>query len=258
MRELKLMVPAEFDGAEAQTFLKSRGFSRRALIRLKQTGGLTRGGALLRTVDEVHCGEELCVRLSDDAESAEPNPELNAPVIYEDEDVAVFDKPPHMPVHPSIRHRGDTLANLFAALYPGLPFRPINRLDRNTSGLCVCAKNQYAASALSGSLSKVYFAVTCGTPPGDTVDAPIGRAGDSIITRCVTPEGQRAVTHFERVGGNDSHALLKVALETGRTHQIRVHMKYIGHTLFNDARYGGNEVLKGTTFAKYTAGTCPG
>lgn len=72
MRELKLMVPAEFDGAEAQTFLKSRGFSRRALIRLKQTGGLTRGGALLRTVDEVHCGEELCVRLSDDAESAEP------------------------------------------------------------------------------------------------------------------------------------------------------------------------------------------
>lgn len=140
------------------------------------------------------------MRLSDDAESAEPNPELNAPVIYEDEDVAVFDKPPHMPVHPSIRHRGDTLANLFAALYPGLPFRPINRLDRNTSGLCVCAKNQYAASALSGSLSKVYFAVTCGTPPGDTVDAPIGRAGDSIITRCVTPEGQRAVTHFERVG----------------------------------------------------------
>ena len=116
MRELKLMVPAEFDGAEAQTFLKSRGFSRRALIRLKQTGGLTRGGALLRTVDEIHCGEELCVRLSDDAESAEPNPELNAPVIYEDEDVAVFDKPPHMPVHPSIRHRGDTLANLFAAL----------------------------------------------------------------------------------------------------------------------------------------------
>ena len=132
-------------------------------------------------------------------------------MIYEDEDVAVFDKPPHMPVHPSIRHRGDTLANLFAALYPGLPFRPINRLDRNTSGLCVCAKNQYAASALSGSLSKVYFAVTCGTPPGDTVDAPIGRAGDSIITRCVTPDGQRAVTHFERVGGNDSHALLKVA-----------------------------------------------
>ena len=118
MRELKLMVPAEFDGAEAQTFLKSRGFSRRALIRLKQTGGLTRGGALLRTVDEIHCGEELCVRLSDDAESAEPNPELNAPVIYEDEDVAVFDKPPHMPVHPSIRHRGDTLANRFARVSP--------------------------------------------------------------------------------------------------------------------------------------------
>lgn len=72
------------------------------------------------------------------------------------------------------------------------------------------------------------------------MDAPIGRAGDSIITRCVTPEGQRAVTHFERVGGNDSHALLKVALETGRTHQIRVHMAYIGFPLCGDEMYGGD------------------
>jgi len=240
MRELKLTVPAEFDGAQAQVFLKTRGFSRRALIRLKQTGGLSRNGELLRTVDAVRAGEELCVTFSDDSESAEPNAALNAPVIYEDEDVVVFDKPPYMPVHPSIRHRGDTLANFFAAKYPGLPFRPINRLDRNTSGLCACAKNQYAACVLSGTLSKIYYAVTCGTPPGDTVDAPIGRAGDSIITRCVTPDGQRAVTHFERVGGSDVHPLLRVTLETGRTHQIRVHMSYIGYPLCGDEMYGGD------------------
>lgn len=240
MREITIAVPHEFDGAQAQDLLKNLGFSRRAIIKLKQTGGLTRGGEVLRTIDVIRAGDELLVQLSEESGAVPPNPELYAKKAYEDEDIVVFDKPPYMPVHPSIRHHDDTLANLFAAEYPGLAFRPINRLDRNTSGLCVCAKNRFAASSLADSLQKVYFAVTDGTPPGDMVNAPIGREGDSIIKRCVTPEGKPAVTHFTAVGGDSRRTLLRVILETGRTHQIRVHMAYLGFPLCGDEMYGGD------------------
>ncbi len=239
MREISYTVPAEFDGVQAQVFLKSRGISRRVLTALKRSGGLTRGGGTLRTVDAVHAGEVITLRLDGGETSVAANPELSADVVYEDEDVVVFNKPPFMPVHPSQRHHDDTLANLFAARYPGLPFRPINRLDRNTSGLCVCAKNQFAAAALSGSISKVYYAITDGTPPGNTVNAPIGRLGDSVIERCVTPDGKPAVTHFRKIAG-ERRALLRITLETGRTHQIRVHMSHIGFPLCGDDMYGGD------------------
>lgn len=239
MREISYTVPAEFDGVQTQVFLKSRGISRRVLTALKRSGGLTRGGGTLRTVDAVHAGEVITLRLDGGETSVAANPELSADIVYEDEDVVVFNKPPFMPVHPSQRHHDDTLANLFAARYPGLPFRPINRLDRNTSGLCVCAKNQFAAAALSGSISKVYYAITDGTPPGDTVDAPIGRLGDSVIERCVTSDGKPAVTHFRKIAG-ERRALLRITLETGRTHQIRVHMAHIGFPLCGDDMYGGD------------------
>lgn len=239
MREISYTIPAEFDGVQAQVFLKSRGISRRVLTALKRSGGLTRGGGILRTVDAVHAGEVITLRLDGGETSVAANPELSADIVYEDEDVVVFNKPPFMPIHPSQRHHDDTLANLFAARYPGLPFRPINRLDRNTSGLCVCAKNQFAAAALSGSISKVYYAITDGTPPGDTVNAPIGRLGDSVIERCVTPDGKPAVTHFRKIAG-ERRALLRITLETGRTHQIRVHMAHIGFPLCGDDMYGGD------------------
>lgn len=239
MREISYTIPAEFDGVQAQVFLKSRGISRRVLTALKRSGGLTRGGGILRTVDAVHAGEVITLQLDGGETSVAANPELSADIVYEDEDVVVFNKPPFMPVHPSQRHHDDTLANLFAARYPGLPFRSINRLDRNTSGLCVCAKNQFAAAALSGSISKVYYAITDGTPPGDTVDAPIGRLGDSVIERCVTPDGKPAVTHFRKIAG-ERRALLRITLETGRTHQIRVHMAHIGFPLCGDDMYGGD------------------
>lgn len=239
MRELSFTVPDEFDGARTEAFLKHLGISRRLIIAMKQSGGIMRGREVLRTVDVIHAGEKISLTLPDGCGTISPNERLSAEIVYEDDDVVIFDKPPFMPVHPSQRHYDDTLANVFAAKFPGIPFRPVNRLDKNTSGLCVCAKNRLAAAALSGTLEKVYYAVTDGTPPGDTIDAPIGRADGSVIERCVTPDGKPAVTHFTKLGGA-RRSLLRVTLETGRTHQIRVHFAHIGFPLCGDDMYGGD------------------
>ncbi len=145
-----------------------------------------------------------------------------------------------MPVHPSIRHQGDTLGNYFSSLFPELTFRPVNRLDRDTSGLCVIAKNALAASSLQGECRKIYYAAVHGIiEESGTIDAPITRRQQSIITRCVSPEGRRAVTHYRRLSFNEKYSLAEIVLETGRTHQIRVHFSHIGHPLAGDDLYGG-------------------
>jgi len=172
----------------------------------------------------------------------EPNPELKIPVIFENEDMVIFDKPSGIPVHPSIRHQGDTLGNYFSCIYPGLTFRPVNRLDCNTSGLCAVAKNAYGASYYQGNISKIYYAVAEGiTDESGIIDAPIARKCESIILRCVRDDGQRAVTRYRRIFHNEKYSLLEVIPETGRTHQIRVHFSYIGHPLAGDDLYGGKQ-----------------
>lgn len=235
-----MVVSAQENGYSALDFLKGRGFSRRAIISLKNNKGLTRGGALLRTVDPVYEGETVTVKLTDEG-ALLPNPNIQAAVVYEDEDVIVFDKPPFVAVHPSILHYDDTLGNLFAALCEGLPFRPVNRLDRNTSGLCVCAKNRFAAAGLAGSIEKVYYAVVDGEiTEGGCIDQPIDRESESIIKRCVSPTGKPARTHFSPEKNAKGRTLLCIVLETGRTHQIRVHFSHIGYPLCGDDMYGGD------------------
>ncbi|MCM1166462.1 MAG: RluA family pseudouridine synthase [Lachnospiraceae bacterium] len=242
MRELTFTISAEDDGKTALNILRARGFSQRSITKLKHGGGLTRGGVLLRTVDRVSAGDVIRAVMSDSSnESILPNPDIKAAAVYEDEDVIVYDKPPFLPVHPSIRHGADTLANLYAAAFPDAPFRAINRLDKNTSGLCVCAKNAYAAPLLAKSLSKVYFAVVDGIIEGcGEIDLPIGRTGDSIIKRAVRADGQRAVTRYNAVLHKNGRTLLEITLKTGRTHQIRVHFSHIGFPLCGDEMYGGD------------------
>lgn len=242
-REFSLVVTDAENGFTAERFLKSKGFSHKLITRLKASGGLSRGGNILRTVDRLFAGDKVSVRMEDSG-GVVPNPDVKAATAFENEDVVVFDKPPGVPVHPSIVHFDDTLGNLFAALYPNSAFRPIHRLDKDTSGLVACAKNKLAAAVLGehgGNIRKTYFAVVCGEiTQGGVIDAPIGRADGSIIKREARPDGQSAVTLFEPLLCKNGKTLLKITLKTGRTHQIRVHFAHIGYPLCGDEMYGGD------------------
>ncbi len=218
-----------------------KGVSKRLLTKLKRIEkGITRNGETIRSIDMVYCGDVIVMKNPDES-FLEPNGELNIPTAFENENLIVFDKPSGVPVHPSIKHQGDTLGNYFSYLHPELTFRAVNRLDRDTSGLCVIAKDSYSATALQGECEKVYYAVVHGiTETEGTIDLPIAREKESIILRCVREDGQRSVTHFKRIQQNGKYSLLEIHLETGRTHQIRVHFSHIGHPLAGDDMYGGS------------------
>lgn len=240
MKRIELKVDAEAPLTLEKFLTGQKGMSRRLLTRLKRReGGITRNGQLIRSIDEVSRGDVIVLSLEDES-FLEPNGSLRVPIAFENESLVVFDKAGGMPVHPSIRHQGDTLGNYFAYLYPELTFRSVNRLDRDTSGLCVIAKDAFAAKLLQGSCKKVYYAAVHGIiPESGTIDAPIARERESIILRCVREDGQRAVTHYKRLKCNEKYSLAEIDLETGRTHQIRVHFSHIGAPLAGDDLYGG-------------------
>lgn len=241
--------PAEA-GRTVKSLLKGKGYSSRALARLKKDPlGLLRNGAHVRTVDLLAEGDRLEVTLREE-ENTYARCDTPVPILWEDEDFVAFDKPAGMPCHTSWAHPADTLANVFAAHCDRLgmqaPFRVLGRLDQDTTGCVLVAKNQLAASLLVARpawVKKVYLAAVSGAPqpPAGRVDAPIARAGEDSGLRRVDPAGQRAVTNYRTLrplpGGR---SLLAFSLETGRTHQIRVHMAHLGHPLLGDALYGGD------------------
>lgn len=231
-------------------YLKKQGFSKPLLARIKNSSGclfLNEKPALLSAL--LTPGDSLRVLVPEEAASEHIQPvEMLLTILYEDEDLIVINKPANMPIHPSINNYTNTLANALAWYYKdaGSPFvfRCLNRLDRDTSGLTVIAKNPLSAAILSRSMKqgrfhRTYYAGVEGiTPDTGTINAPIAREAESIITRRVDfQNGQPAVTHFETISHGINYSLIKLHLETGRTHQIRVHMKHIGHPLPGDFLY---------------------
>ncbi len=248
MRTIEYIVQEGYHNIRACDYLRGvLGYSSRTLTTLrKELGLLTINGTPQFVVARVGAGDRLCINIPDDTMKSLPSVDLPVEVAYEDDDVVVFNKPSGMPVHESKKHQTGTLANAFAArcLQRGesLVFRAVNRLDRDTSGLVVVAKHQHIANALSGKIKKEYTAIACGeieTEEG-TIDAPIKRLAPERQMRIVSPDGQRAVTHYRVLARGGGYTLLSLTLETGRTHQIRVHMAHIGHPLAGDRMYGGD------------------
>jgi 23S rRNA pseudouridine1911/1915/1917 synthase len=192
-------------------------------------------------------------------------------VVYEDDELVVINKPVGLVVHPGHGNYTGTLVNALAHRYKDLPMfnsedsRPglVHRIDKNTSGLMVVAKTELAKNKLAKQFfdkttKRIYHAVVWGQFKEEdemgTIDAHVGRSLKNRLQMDVFPDGEfgkTAVTHYELIKPMGYVSLIKCQLETGRTHQIRAHMKFIGHPLFNDERYGGDAVLKGTTFTKY-------
>lgn len=245
---MKFTVPEELDGITVGKFLRQHcSVSARMLTKLKRVeNGITRNGEHIRSIDILHSGDTVDLIFPDDSVHITPV-DLPVEIVYEDDSVIVYNKPPFMPVHPVHEHQLDTLAN--AAAYHMLKtgesytFRAVNRLDKDTSGLVLVAKNAYAAAFLPNHTEKVYIALCEGKIEGSgTIDAPLRLKEGHTIQREIGEGGERAVTHYTAIKNyGDEYTLLEIRLETGRTHQIRAHFSCRGFPLAGDDMYGGSK-----------------
>ena len=238
-------------------YLKKKGYSRQIIIHLKKTEhGILQNGEWAYVRTPLVPGDVLKITLLEESASEHILPVPMEPdIVYEDEDLLVVNKPFDMPVHPSIHNYDNTLANGMAYYFQQkgetFIFRCINRLDRDTTGLLILAKNALSASILSNDMKarkihRTYQAVVSRipVPASGTIDAPIARKEDSAIERCVDFEkGEPAVTHYRTLETKENLALVALSLETGRTHQIRVHMQHMGCPLLGDYLYNPDFTL---------------
>ena len=251
-RRLELAVTPELAGIRVDTLLKKHmGLSGTVVRRIKWLeDGILVDGVRVNTRFCPAAGQVLSVRLSDSERSSGVVP---APgpldIVYEDEDLIVLNKAPGVSVHPGPGHFDDTLGNFLIYYYEvsgqAADFHPVHRLDRGTSGLLVCAKHPHAQEALKNQLHtpdflRIYLAVCEGVPEpaAGVVEAPLGPKPGSLMEQMVCPDGKPARTRYQVLKVHKGRSLLRLELDTGRTHQIRVHMAHLGVPLSGDFLYG--------------------
>ena len=251
-----MRLTADQNGERLDAFLSRQGdnLSRSAAQKLIEAGAVRLNGKLPRKNDRLNLGDTVEYTIPEPKEVDIAPKDIPLEIVYEDEDVAVINKPKGLVVHPAAGHQDDTLVNglLYAMgdslsgingeLRPGI----VHRIDKDTSGLLAIAKNDLAHTVLASqlkdhSMARTYEAIVCGSFREDsgTVDAPIGRHPTDRKKMCVTQRNSKpAVTHWEVVERFRGYTHIRCRLETGRTHQIRVHMAYIGHPILGDTVYG--------------------
>ncbi len=250
-RILDYKITSEYEGLKISLFLRNMEYSMQNLVELKKMHeSVILNGKWVHMNEKLKTGDTLTIHINEtDISKKIPPVELPMDIVYEDEDIIVMNKPANMPIHPSMDNYENSLGNALAFYYmqqnKPFIFRCTNRLDKDTSGLTVVSKHMLSGNIMSTMtrdrlFDREYLAICKGILPAKegTIDAPIARKEDSIIERCIDYEkGERAVTHYKVVLENKGHSLVRLKLETGRTHQIRVHMASIGFPLIGDHLY---------------------
>lgn len=250
-RNIDYIIDEDSAGLRVEQFLRRKRYSAQNLSEIKRMPkSILVNGVHYYMRQELSKGDHLQVRICETQNSEKiPPTKLPLDIIYEDEDLLVLNKPAGMPIHPSLNNYTNSIANALAYYFQsqGKPFifRCCNRLDRDTSGLTIVSKHLVSGSILSDmtkyrEVHREYLAIARGsvTPSEGTIQAPLGRKEGTIIERTVDWEhGENAVTHYKVVKEANGHSLVSLRLETGRTHQIRIHMKYLGYPLIGDYLY---------------------